>query len=151
MAIKKLSVQERLWLTFCSPLKIPIMKAVMAYTLSLILLFSIQPCKKTLEIPGVGSSTILLCAVGFPGKSSGACIQGLILSIIGLGFGSLNFYILALSGPYPYLQAILLFVAIYGYYVLSDSSCSHLKHSCRDFCITPKILCGKHFIYYRNF
>ncbi|CAH7688136.1 expressed protein [Phakopsora pachyrhizi] len=113
MAIKKLSVQERLWLTFCSPLKIPIMKAVMAYTLSLILLFSIQPCKKTLEIPGVGSSTILLCAVGFPGKSLGACIQGLILSIIGLGFGSLNFYILALSGPYPYLQAILLFVAIY--------------------------------------
>ncbi|KAG0142002.1 hypothetical protein CROQUDRAFT_67719 [Cronartium quercuum f. sp. fusiforme G11] len=60
-----------------------------------------------------GTSAILLCIAGFPGKSIGGCVQGLISALSGVGVGAFNFYLLAKVAHSALAQAFMFFVMVY--------------------------------------
>ncbi|KAH9824975.1 hypothetical protein DFH28DRAFT_1077442 [Melampsora americana] len=87
-------------------------KSLLAYLIFFILFF-LGPFERLFSLPAAGTSALLFCIAGFPGKSIGACITLVISALLGVGLGAFNFYLLAKAAPSPVGQGFLFFIIVY--------------------------------------
>jgi hypothetical protein len=64
-------------------------------------------------IPVAYTSMIIVIVAGGPGKTLGACVQGVALAFLGVGLGSGFFVILAVLADFPVAQALIFAVIVY--------------------------------------
>ena len=76
-------------------------------------------------LPVAYTSMIIVIVAGGPGKTIGACVQGVVLGLGGVVLGAGFFAILAKLGNFPVAQAIIFAVIVYcefsPYFVLSTA------------------------------
>jgi len=77
-------------------------------------------------IPVAYTSMIIVIVAGGPGKTVGACVQGVSLAFLGVGVGSGFFAILAILANYPVAQAVVFAAIVYCEFCILISS-SHRR------------------------
>lgn len=87
-------------------------KGLLVYIIFFVIFF-LGPFERLFTLPAAGTSALLFCIAGFPGKSVGACITLVISALLGVGLGAFNFYLLAKAAPSPVGQGFLFFIIVY--------------------------------------
>ncbi|EGG03448.1 uncharacterized protein MELLADRAFT_90177 [Melampsora larici-populina 98AG31] len=87
-------------------------KGLLVYIIFFVIFF-LGPFERLFSLPAAGTSALLFCIAGFPGKSVGACITLVISALLGVGLGAFNFYLLAKAAPSPVGQGFLFFIMVY--------------------------------------
>ncbi|KAI5481791.1 hypothetical protein MNV49_000068 [Pseudohyphozyma bogoriensis] len=106
-------------------LKIP---CVFAYTLTFILIF-LRRFNDLNKYPVVLTSAILVSIAGKPGVSVGACLDGGVLGMAGVGFGAVFFVILAKLGHSQVAQGFVFFVMLYFLALIKAQSLRYFAFS----------------------
>jgi hypothetical protein len=65
-------------------------------------------------VPAAYTSMIIVIVAGGPGKTVGACVQGVVLALLGVGIGSGLFAVLAQMTHVPVAQAVVFAAIVYG-------------------------------------
>lgn len=75
---------------------------------------------------------IIVIVAGGPGKTVGACVQGVCLALVGVGVGSGFFAILAKLANFPVAQAVIFAAIVYcEFCVLISLSYQRTSHGLR--------------------
>lgn len=64
-------------------------------------------------VPVAYTSMIIVIVAGGPGKTVGACVQGVSLALLGVGVGSGFFAVLAKLAGFPVAQAVVFAAIVY--------------------------------------
>ncbi|KAI8459218.1 hypothetical protein BY996DRAFT_4098566 [Phakopsora pachyrhizi] len=97
---------------FYSNTSISVFKAVLAYVLFFVI-FSLKNFQKKFYYPEAATSALLFCIGALPGKPSSTCLQFSLLGIVGIGIGSLTFFLVQVFNEIPVVQAVILFLTTY--------------------------------------
>ena len=73
-------------------------------------------------VPAAYTSMIIVIVAGGPGKTVGACVQGVCLALLGVGVGAGFFAILAKLAHFPIAQAVVFAAIVYSEFSLRFST-----------------------------